>query len=649
MLYNSQFALELEGWEHSNDVTTEEYNNSNVAKLAPNSYIKQSVSNIRNHFKANEYTFSCGVIATNNANITIKVGEQQQTISVNGEKNIELKFASADNYDVEISTDAEIRLDNIRLYSQVQSGLLYDENNNELECISGIRELNKQLDTTVTYEKAIENLDISSETKNENVSAQISQDNKENESNDKTCSFTIENSNSLPSDFNMEIVENNNNILLEGDENSWDSDDVLNPSVIQINQEYFNYYSGYDGNVWRTGLAISDDGKTWRKYSDLPVLDLSQDSWDKTYIAANGSAIYFNNEVYYYYHAIDSTTGKSAIGLAISKDGYSFEKYGSKPVLTTSDGAWNSSAVADPYVIEYDGKLYMYYLGENQLGVQKLGVAVSEDGINWKENSLNPIMDIGADGAFDDKGLGEPSVIYQAPYFYMLYTGRNANEQRNIGLAVSTDGVNWKKMNYQGIFTQGSSEWNSKVICDTTMLYNQEEDLIDVWYGGGNVASPDENLNGKIGMFKIKLNKNVENTEIDFTNDNCDMSLIKGCYSIERNDGGAYVWASDNVKTVLKNNVEKDTIVLKGNLDLSLMDYAGKEPFQITVSVNGNVVGKQIVEKNGDFEIVANKDSGISDTFELSITTNKRVVPKEYNLSEDTRKLSYKLLSISQR
>lgn len=142
----------------------------------------------------------------------------------------------------------------------------------------------------------------------------------------------------------------------------------------------------------------------------------------------------------------------------------------------------------------------MYYLGMNDVYVQRLGIAYSDDGINWIKYNNNPILDVGAADTFDENGLGEPSVIFKDDMFYMIYTGRNKNEQRNIGLAVSYDGVNFKKMNTQGIF-ENRSDWNSEVICDTTLML--VDDDIWCWYGGGNVSSPDQELNGKIGVVVI--------------------------------------------------------------------------------------------------------------------------------------------------
>jgi hypothetical protein len=44
----------------------------------------------------------------------------------------------------------------------------------------------------------------------------------------------------------------------------------------------------------------------------------------------------------------------------------------------------------------------------------------------------------------------------------------------------------------------GDRPWNSKVLCDPTVVV--DGDRINVWFGGGDVASPDENLHGQIGF-----------------------------------------------------------------------------------------------------------------------------------------------------
>lgn len=126
--------------------------------------------------------------------------------------------------------------------------------------------------------------------------------------------------------FTVEIIDDAP-ILKRGLTNEFDSVDLLNPSIVNYNDMLYNYYSGFDGSVWRTGLAISKTGDEWIKKGI--VLDLSEDKWDEEYIVANGSALQFNNKIYYFYQGHDDT---SKIGLAISDNGENFVKT-ERPIL----------------------------------------------------------------------------------------------------------------------------------------------------------------------------------------------------------------------------------------------------------------------------------------------------------------------------
>ena len=78
-------------------------------------------------------------------------------------------------------------------------------------------------------------------------------------------------------------------VLTPGTAGEWDAGDVLNPSVVRHGGVYFNFYSGFDGNVWHTGLAVSRDGVSWNKRGK--VLSPDSRTWEGEYIAANGAAL----------------------------------------------------------------------------------------------------------------------------------------------------------------------------------------------------------------------------------------------------------------------------------------------------------------------------------------------------------------------
>ena len=95
----------------------------------------------------------------------------------------------------------------------------------------------------------------------------------------------------------------------------------------------------------------------------------------------------------------------------------------------------------------------------------------------------------------DEAGIGEPAVWQSHGFYWMLYTVRDFSEGRHLRLARSTDGVRWTKLEVR---YRGEQAWDSKVICDPTVVADGERIL--VWFGGGDAASPDENLHGQIGF-----------------------------------------------------------------------------------------------------------------------------------------------------
>jgi predicted GH43/DUF377 family glycosyl hydrolase len=278
----------------------------------------------------------------------------------------------------------------------------------------------------------------------------------------------------------------------------WDSVDVLNPSVISWQGRLWNLYSGYDGRTWHTGVAESQDGVQWEKKGR--ILSPDPATWEGAYIAANGSALVVEGEILYWYQA----GSPPRIGLARSGDGKTWSKH-PKPVLDRGPrGSWDEMAVADPYVARFGDQFYLFYLGEDRARRQRLGVARGRDGINWCKLRSNPVLELGEPGTFDEQGLGEPAVWASHGRYWMIYTGRDRSEVRRLGLAWSSDGVSWERGPEETVLS-GNSDWNRKVICDPAV--EPAEGGVRVWFGGGDVAHPAENINGQIGLAMLYLEK----------------------------------------------------------------------------------------------------------------------------------------------
>jgi predicted GH43/DUF377 family glycosyl hydrolase len=279
-------------------------------------------------------------------------------------------------------------------------------------------------------------------------------------------------------------------VLGRGAAGAFDSHDALNPSVVRRDGVLYNFYSGWDGATWRTGLATSRDGIDWQKHGVVLAPDAA--TWEGNYSAGNGSALLVDGQFWYWY--VGGPKDLPRLGLARWPDGRRFTKERDPVLEPGPTGSWDERGVADPYVIRSGAYFYLFYLGQNRARRQRLGVARSTDGIRFEKLRTNPILEIGDDGSFDEQGLGEPAVWQSMGWYWMLYTGRDREERRRMGLAQSRDGVQWRKMPH--VFA-GHEAWNAEVVCDPEV--DGGASAINVWFGGGNVRSPDENLNGQIG------------------------------------------------------------------------------------------------------------------------------------------------------
>ena len=268
-----------------------------------------------------------------------------------------------------------------------------------------------------------------------------------------------------------------------------DSSDVLNPSVVRFQGVYWNFYSEYDGQTWHTAVATSQDGIAWLKMWRA----LSPKGWEGSHIAANGSALVVGDEIFYWYEAGDPLR----VGLVRSSDGKDWTRQGKPVVPLGPRGTFDERAVADPYVIRAGDHFYLFYLGQDRARRQSLGIARSADGIVWEKLRANPILEPGGPGAFDENGLGEPAVWTSGGQWWMLYTGRDKKEQRRLGLAHSVDGVRWDRV--PNFVVSGSNTWDSQVICDPS-VERIPGNALRVWFGGGDVARPDQGLHGQIGF-----------------------------------------------------------------------------------------------------------------------------------------------------
>lgn len=150
-----------------------------------------------------------------------------------------------------------------------------------------------------------------------------------------------------------------------GKEGSFDSKGVDIPFVFKHYGKYYMVYTGFDGIGYQSALAVSDNLFYWERYEGNPVLKVSEDAWDQTF-------------------------------------------------------------VSDPYVVQDSDKWVCYYYGiggldlEDNLYHAEEGLALSDNLLDW-EKVKDPILGHGRYGDYDHHHAHKPAMFYEDGVLYHFY------------------------------------------------------------------------------------------------------------------------------------------------------------------------------------------------------------------------------------
>eukprot|EP00931_Biecheleriopsis_adriatica_P117329 TRINITY_DN92858_c0_g1_i1.p1 TRINITY_DN92858_c0_g1~~TRINITY_DN92858_c0_g1_i1.p1 ORF type:complete len:425 (-),score=49.30 TRINITY_DN92858_c0_g1_i1:137-1411(-) len=223
---------------------------------------------------------------------------------------------------------------------------------------------------------------------------------------------------------------------------------------------------GRPGLRMQIGLAESlDGGKTWvRLNNGEPVLpNGASGSFDALFVAwprvlppwitAKVPGI-SSGKWYMSYHTAEFGEGGItwSAGAAFSNDGIIWDK-AAGPVLTGGpDGAWDCKGIGVRSVaVKEDGRLAMLYEAVDASGDHAIGLAESEDGIQWAKKDVSGAESPGGpllaksslQGAWDERVVGTPYVVapLEGEQRWRLYYVGEAKEKPglSIGLALSDD------------------------------------------------------------------------------------------------------------------------------------------------------------------------------------------------------------------
>ena len=281
-------------------------------------------------------------------------------------------------------------------------------------------------------------------------------------------------------------------------ENWWDSDHISSPEVIHCADGTWRmWYYGRDRKFdplvklpsGRCGLAVSSDGVNWERIKGPLTMGAvfephpDPNRFDSCHVGV--TSVYFQDNLYWMLYfggnqiienfGFDVKGIHMLPGCAISRDGINWVRLEGPFQGAFLDrgkaGEFDALFCTMPNVIRDDDNTWkMYY---HTLNWEKrqffIGLAVSTDGFRWEK--IGQILAPGVPGSFDENGLGTRHILKINSQYVMFYEGVNKDSYFSIGVAISDDGIKWKKQlgsqENGSVFThapKGSGRWDARAV-----------------------------------------------------------------------------------------------------------------------------------------------------------------------------------------
>ena len=237
---------------------------------------------------------------------------------------------------------------------------------------------------------------------------------------------------------------------------------------------------------WRAkdalAVAFSDDGINWSE----PIITLPADKTSGWEDMVNRNCVLKIDGKYKMWYT-GQARGYSFIGYAESDDGLTFKKVFDEPIIIP-ERAWEGESVMNPCVLYENGKYRMWYAAGETYEPNVLAYAESDDGINWVKSKINPIFVADENNLYEQDRVGGCQVVKTDDMGYlMFYIGYENIDKAQICVARSDNGITgWERFDSNPIVTPDAGMWDGDACYKPSFLWNEDTKQWMLWYNGRN-------------------------------------------------------------------------------------------------------------------------------------------------------------------
>ncbi len=130
-------------------------------------------------------------------------------------------------------------------------------------------------------------------------------------------------------------------------------------------------------------------------------------------------------------------------GVACSSDGLTWRRARHTPILAVQDsdcGQWEKDCIYQPWLVEHEGSFFSFY-NAAEGGKEQMGLALSDDLLNWRRFGGNPVVRNRA-GGYDSEFCSDGKVFRDGDHWIMFYFGAG-HGGAHIMAAFSRDLLHW--------------------------------------------------------------------------------------------------------------------------------------------------------------------------------------------------------------
>ncbi|MDH3251715.1 MAG: hypothetical protein OEM41_02920 [Ignavibacteria bacterium] len=151
------------------------------------------------------------------------------------------------------------------------------------------------------------------------------------------------------------------------------------------------------------------------------------------------------------------------------KHSFEWRRYEGNPVFPAVPGTWMEDQTANPDLLLIDDTYHMYFRGQ-QGGHDRIGLATIQkdqfDGFSWSIMP-HPVIDVGEPGSWDETHVLDPAAVLINGRVYLYYSAVSPRSDRAVCMAVSDDGVRFRKYDENPVIIGGAPE----VVVRDSVLY----------------------------------------------------------------------------------------------------------------------------------------------------------------------------------